>query len=1023
MAGFADYVGKGQAPAPTQEEPKSSGFGGYVKQQASTEEAPAATEQPKETNWAGTGPKQSFGEYMKSGFAGRFISGAVKDDQATMKEADDNIIKKYGAAVKQSPAEYKRLFSEEYKGLKTKQAAVEEEEHKKHPTPTVAESLKGFAEEAWKHPWQAAKGMVYELGKDPELIFAGPVGGTAKAVEAAGAVGKTIVGAGKAAAIGATAETAAQIGEGKKMDWQAVKNTAAMFGTLGGVMHGAGEGFKAFKEGKKAETKLPEGDISTKKTFEDAKQETQKQLNLFTEEEMKLHTSSEAASDILEPHAGKTYVQVIKDTMRNIRADNWLANVFSKQIEKAIPDQSIRERVTMALEGDKSYDKIYTDEEKATTLRDMEGASEAMKRRLDTDRFANEAERDAYKERWNKLNIVMERLKTLPSEEHAIPVMETIKARLQEIGKQALDMGLLDGLRRNYVTHMLDFTDNVLNREETRALMERIFSAPKDSKLVKDFTQTRVYETIRELEDVVRGTGIKVQKDIAKVMEAYEKSMKASIAHQQMIDHFLRTNIDGLPMMTRDTELGVKNKYKTFDGAGSKPLEGIMVHPELVDAVNHIFRQNDPNLVLRGLGGVSFLTKSLNTVASLFHAYNLLIARMTAAPLAGLKEIFSAGYGTREAVKHFTEGVGQYPTELALRNGLLATTEDIKPTIIHDAGIFVDKMLSKFGPQVKLVQLATTPFDKYVLQKVNYATWDFMHTGGKLHLFNHFFAKIKAKNPHLTDDQVAKEVASFVNNTLGGLDWLEVADQVKNKYARAFAMKASGIEGRDWAQIMMFAPDWTVSTLRAVTTALPKELSKPKNWELRKGVEGFFNPETQGDMARRYVFNTAVSWLVLLNGINYALSGHPIWENKDPTRVELGDGTSIQLAKHSMEAAEWVQDPEKTLGNKLGFWPKAVVTMTTGKAYPSPQAPMVKDNTALGRSLHVLESALPFSVGSATQAPPGERLKRAAMSSLGIPIYGQTKQQYTSKEVLKERALKRLESQKKKMEEKRKGKQ
>ena len=256
---------------------------------------------------------------------------------------------------------------------------------------------------------------------------------------------------------------------------------------------------------------------------------------------------------------------------------------------------------------------------------------------------------------------------------------------------------------------------------------------------------------------------------------------------------------------------------------------------------------------------------------------------------------------------------------------------------------------------LKLVQKVTTPFDKYVLQNMNKVTWDYMHTGQKLSIANHFFSKIKARNPNIPDETIRKEVADFVNNTFGGQDWLEVADQVKNKYARAFAMKAAGIQGREWAQIALFAPDWTVSTLRAVTTALPKELSKPQNWELRKGVEGFFNPKTQGDLARRYVFNTMVSWLILLNGMNMAFSGRPIWTNKDPTRVDLGDGTSIQPAKHSMEAAEWLRDPNKTFGNKLGFWPKALITLTTGKSYPSD-----RKSTRLNSS-HIPLSRMPSS--------------------------------------------------------------
>jgi len=266
-----------------------------------------------------------------------------------------------------------------------------------------------------------------------------------------------------------------------------------------------------------------------------------------------------------------------------------------------------------------------------------------------------------------------------------------------------------------------------------------------------------------------------------------------------------------------------------------------------------------------------------------------------------------------------------------------------------------------------------------------------MHTAQKLNVATHLFTKMKTRNPQLSDAAIAKEVGSYVNNTFGGLNWAQVANDMNSKFGRAVAMKMAGIAGREWAQIVMFAPDWTVSTLRAVTTALPKELVKPQNWQLREGVKGFINPKTQGDLARRYVVNTALAWVTILNAINLATSGQNIWDNKDPTRIQLADGTSMQGAKHSMEAAHWLMAPDKTLGNKLGFWPKALFVSTTGVAYPSPDAPKLKDTSLVGHAKAVGLLGMPFAVSSTVQAPEGEGLKRATLSTLGLPIYGVSK--------------------------------
>lgn len=765
-----------------------------------------------------------------------------------------------------------------------------------------------------------------------------------------------------------------------------------------------------------------------------------KQYEMFTEEELKQHPSSLGAKDIIDPHAGKEPTIAVADTIDQIKADSYLADMHEHDIKTEVPDLRTRERMTMAVEGDKPYDKILTDKQmheqlhgdSADTIKEkiargeepnigLIKASEKMRARLESNKFRDAAERESYQTRYEKLNKAIEYLKGLPSEEHAISVLDRITSRIKTIGEEALSRGMIEGLRNNYITHILDWSKSALNKDQLKSLTDSLFSVPKESRLNRDFTANRIYGTIRELEAAIKtwsetanvpNHGIVVKKDIAEIASAYEKSMLTAIQHDKLKTHFLNTkNANGLPWMTRNLEQGLANKYQPFTGVGSKPLEGILVHPDLVDAMKFLFRQNDPNMFQRGLGGISYLTKSFNTTMSFFHAWNLGIAGATLDPAKAVKELFTGGAGIRMATKNFAAGVDREMTANWIKSGLIAGTEDVQRSIVADSGVWVDKMLGQMvDKDLKITQYATDPFDKYVLQTMNKVTWDYMHTGQKLSIANHLFGKIKARNPNIPDMEIMKEVSATVNKTLGGLNWLREAESVHNKFAKAFAMKAANIQGREWAQVLLFAPDWTVSTLRAVTNALPKELSKPHNWELRKGVEGFFNPKTQNDLARRYVFNTMVSWAIILNGMNMAFSKHPIWDNKDPTRVDLGDGTSIQPAKHSMEAAEWLRDPNKTLGNKLGFWPKALVTMTTGMAYPSPTAPKVKDNTTLGRLAHVGESALPFQVGSAISAPEGEKLKRAGMSALGIPIYGQTKSRFTSPEVRRERHLRRLKT-------------
>lgn len=740
------------------------------------------------------------------------------------------------------------------------------------------------------------------------------------------------------------------------------------------------------------------------------------------------------------------------------------AKQIKSQIDEALPDVRNRNQVTMHIEGERDYDKLYTDIEKVQELIKMQrsiakqqnivrGLEQRDPNVLRNDEYIRLSNKEGFPTRGTpeekiafinnniqKVTDAHDALRARPSDEPSFAIVDRVVNKLRRMGLQARREGLFPQLRRDYVTHALDFTDSVLNREQQRAISDYLFANTSESRFVRDFSQARQFRYLRDLEEALRTAGdtlglntrgIKVQRDIGKIMEIYTNSMGRAIVEKRLANYLLKTKINGspfsnavgeLPIVTRDLELGFRNNYVKFTGRGADVLEDVLVHPDFKDALGFVFRQDDPGLMLEAFKSVSMLAKFLNTVGSLFHATSLGVASMTAAPGRTIKEIFTGGAGIRQALRDLEHnGVGPQG-KLLIRAGLKVATEDVQRTAFGDIAGSMDRLAGEYlvGSDVKIARRITDPLEQHFINHMNRFTWDYMHAANKLHLAQHFFTQIKAKHPEIADDKIASEVASFVNNTLGGLNWLQVASQVENKFLKGLAQKAMKLENRDWAQIVLFAPDWTVSTLRSFTRALPKELMKPQNWQLREGFKGVFDPKTGNDLARRYVLSTAAVWLTILNGVNYAFTGRPIWTNKDPTRVELGDGTSMQMAKHSMEAAEWLRDPEKTLGNKLGFLPKALITMTTGKAYPSPKAPMVKDNTATGRALHSVKAALPFQISAAASAPPGEGAKRAFFSFIGTPIYGQTDKAHSSAEVKFERKLKlkqtKIENKLKKLE-------
>lgn len=761
------------------------------------------------------------------------------------------------------------------------------------------------------------------------------------------------------------------------------------------------------------------------------------------------------AGDKLYP-TNKSAMEIVAETGNQTRAKAWETETYTRKLEEEIPE-SIRHEITRNIDEGKP---LKTDAEHLESIKSNEAALSRdrsivgfSKHTLeDLHQMLNElgkspeywevkkaiANYDHYREiapvleqsKIPALERVIEKQKERPSVDHLIPKYAEIQARFNEVGNRAKEAGLIEGLLDNYVTHVLDFSKTKMTPKEQAAFIDRVFGkTPKDSKLYRDFTEHRQYETIKELEKAVEGTGVVVHTDIAKVLNAYEKSMETAILHKKMLDTFqAMQSTDGKPMLLPyDTPPAQSKGYVRFTGRGSKPLEGFLVNPEIKNQLGFLFRETDPNMVIAKLSAFTAFVKSVNVVGSLFHAYNLGIAGIGASPTKtgkvvgklakdtvmstvkatpGLikgefgerfsaefaKRVLTEGEGINQALRAFKEGGNAEVTNLLLKEGLMVELPDVdvQRTIIADLGKSTDAYLSSKlkDSDVTLAKHITEPLDKYVLQKLNTFTWDYIHTGMKLYIAQTKFSSIKLKNPELPDNVIAHQVATHVNDTFGGLNWAQIAADSKGKFYQGLSESLLKKGALDYAQLVLFAPDWTMSTARAMTKALPEELMKPQNWQLKEGIQGLWNPTRSGDLSRRYILATSTAYFTLLNAVNIAQSGHPIWENDNPLRIDNGDGTTTQLAKHAMEGPEWIFHFWKTLGNKLAFAPKAAATMIAGVKYPSPDAPKLDDTSFTGRATEVGKQLAPFSVGSVLNAPEGKGLQRFIGSTLGMPTYG-----------------------------------
>jgi hypothetical protein len=107
-------------------------------------------------------------------------------------------------------------------------------------------------------------------------------------------------------------------------------------------------------------------------------------------------------------------------------------------------------------------------------------------------------------------------------------------------------------------------------------------------------------------------------------------------------------------------------------------------------------------------------------------------------------------------------------------------------------------------------------------------------------------------------------------------------------------------KGRRRLQLLFFAPDWTLANIRILGKALPFINKSPVSRR----------------MYRMYAARAALLYATLGNGINYMFTGKPIWDNKDPLKINLGDGRTMEWSKQFREPFEWVFDFPSELTKK-----------------------------------------------------------------------------------------------------------
>jgi hypothetical protein len=222
-------------------------------------------------------------------------------------------------------------------------------------------------------------------------------------------------------------------------------------------------------------------------------------------------------------------------------------------------------------------------------------------------------------------------------------------------------------------------------------------------------------------------------------------------------------------------------------------------------------------------------------------------------------------------------------------------------------------------------------------------TWDRIFTHAKLYTFLTHLNKILDPAIDKTQSQVyakARLAAQFTNDAFGGQDWFAMTRRVQTPIFKKLAQTMYAPGSRGYMQLLMFAPDWTISNIRILGKALP---AFERNSDARR-------------MYGYYFARSAIMYATLGTALNYIFSGHSQLENKDPTRIDLGNGDVLTFSKQLMEPFHWITDPQKTGLKKIGSLPRGVIELLTNKQYlTTGWAPSIttKDDTAIEKAIKI----------------------------------------------------------------------
>jgi len=432
--------------------------------------------------------------------------------------------------------------------------------------------------------------------------------------------------------------------------------------------------------------------------------------------------------------------------------------------------------------------------------------------------------------------------------------------------------------------------------------------------------------------------------DPIRIMEAYAQAAVKALANRNLVKYLTTKRFSVGTTLTGTTisysvmydnlgsipeffsKLGV---YKEFRHPLLNNNKTYYVHQDIKNALNMRFEVANENQFIGATFFTNLMMKRLAVGFSFFHGGALIESMIQAGlPAKVLKEIVLPSKNQilqminnpNMMVKNFVYAK-QAAEQLGLKDVVsLARASRLEIAIPEDVGF------DKFYVGIRRTQdmlknhlgIKNADNIEKVFKWFDTITWDKLFTQAKLYVFLKQLDKlVKPGDTQAVIYAKAKNAATFSNDAFGGLNWEGITREIDNKFFRNLATTLFKPSSRGYLQLLLFAPDWTISNIRIMAKALPGITKDP-------------------DLIRLYQYYFARGALIfatLGTALNYMFTGHSTLENKDPTRIDLGDGTVLTLSKQFMEPFQWVTSPQDTAIKKIGSLPKGIIEVLTNKQY------------------------------------------------------------------------------------------